>query len=118
MFQEALQKMVDRVPGGIAGILMGYDGISVAAYTRPEDPTDIQTVGMEVAHVVSQLRRAAESLMVGDLSEVSLKTEKLVVLLYALNAEYFLAFAVAPTGLFGKARHTLRMLAPTIRAEL
>ena len=36
----------------------------------------------------------------------------------ALNDEYFLAFAVRPTGNFGKARYVLRVLAPKFQAEL
>jgi hypothetical protein len=36
----------------------------------------------------------------------------------ALNEEYFLAFAVRPSGNFGKARYVLRVLAPKFQAEL
>jgi predicted regulator of Ras-like GTPase activity (Roadblock/LC7/MglB family) len=119
MFRETLQKLVERVDGGVASILMGFDGISVEAYTRPaEKDTDIQTVGMELAHVIGQMRRAAELLEVGKLSEIVMKAEKLVVLVQALNEEYFLAFAVSANGNFGKARYVLRMVAPQIQAEL
>jgi predicted regulator of Ras-like GTPase activity (Roadblock/LC7/MglB family) len=118
MFRESLQKLVERVDGGVAGILMGFDGISVEAYTKPTDSTDIQTVGMELAHVIGQVRRAAELLEVGKLGEVTLRAEKLTVIVRALNDEYFLAFAIRPSGSFGKARYVLRVLAPKIQAEL
>jgi predicted regulator of Ras-like GTPase activity (Roadblock/LC7/MglB family) len=123
MFRESIQKLVERVEGGVAGILMGFDGISVEAYTRPQpagegDPTDIQTVGMELAHVIGQVRRAAELLEVGGLSEVTIRADKLVVLVRALSDEYFLAFALRPDSSFGKARYALRVLAPKIQAEL
>jgi predicted regulator of Ras-like GTPase activity (Roadblock/LC7/MglB family) len=122
MFRASLQKLVERVEGGVAGILMGFDGISVESYTRPAQPgtdgTDIQTVGMELAHVIGQVRRAAELLEVGKLSEVMVRAEKLVVIVHALNEEYFLAFAIAPMGNFGKARYALRVVAPQIQAEL
>ncbi len=118
MFRESLQKMVDRVEGGVAGILMGFDGISVESYTNPSDPTDIQTVGMELAHVITQMRRAAESLDAGALTEITVKTEKLTLVVSALNSEYFVAFAIKPDANFGKARYVLRLLAPKFRAEL
>jgi predicted regulator of Ras-like GTPase activity (Roadblock/LC7/MglB family) len=118
MFRESLKKLVERVDGGVAGILMGFDGISVEAYTKPSDNTDIQTVGMELAHVIGQVRRAAELLEVGQLAEVTLRAEKLTVIVRALNDEYFLAFAISPSGSFGKARYVLRVLAPKIQAEL
>ncbi|MCG5055918.1 MAG: hypothetical protein KA712_23420 [Myxococcales bacterium] len=118
MFRETIQKVVDRVDGGLAGILMGFDGISVEAYTRPPATTDINTVGMEFAHVLTQVRRAAELLEVGGLQEVTLKTDELAVLVRVLDDEYFLACAMKPEGNLGKARYLLRISAPVIQAEL
>jgi predicted regulator of Ras-like GTPase activity (Roadblock/LC7/MglB family) len=118
MFRENLQKMVERVDGGVAGILMGFDGISVEAYARPGGGTDIQTVGMELAHVISQVRRAAEALEVGGLREVMVRADKLIVLVHVLNTEYFVACAIRPEANSGKARYLLRLLAPQIQSEL
>lgn len=118
MFRETIQKAVDRLDGGVAGILMGFDGISVESYTRGESATDIQTVGMELAHALTQVRKAAEQLEVGGLHEVTLRAENLVVLVQLLNEEYFVALAVRPDGNFGKARYLMRLLAPQIKSEL
>ncbi len=118
MFQESIQKMVDRCDGGVAGILMGFDGISVESYTRSDGGPDIQTVGMELAHVISQVRRAAELLEVGALHEVTVQAETLTVVVRALNEEYFLACALRPQGNLGKARYLMRLLAPQILLEL
>jgi predicted regulator of Ras-like GTPase activity (Roadblock/LC7/MglB family) len=73
---------------------------------------------MELAHVISQVKRAAELLDIGGLHEVTLRAERLIILVHALNDEYFLAFAVRPEGNSGKARHVLRVLVPKIQAEL
>jgi predicted regulator of Ras-like GTPase activity (Roadblock/LC7/MglB family) len=119
MFRDSLQSMVDRLAGGVAGILMGFDGIAVESYTKPgEDEVDIQTVGMELAHAVAQMRKAAEQLEVGGLRELTLKTDKLVVLVSVLSDEYFVACAVKPEASFGKARYLIRLLTPQIQAEL
>jgi predicted regulator of Ras-like GTPase activity (Roadblock/LC7/MglB family) len=118
MFRENIQKMVERVDGGVAGILMGFDGISVEAYARPDGSTDIQTVGMELAHVISQVRRATTALEVGGLREVMIRSEKLTVLVHVLNTEYFVACAIRPDANSGKARYLLRLLAPQIQSEL
>ena len=118
MFRENLQKMIDRVDGGVAGILMGFDGISVEAYARPGGSPDIQTVGMELAHVISQVRRAATALEVGGLREVMVRAENLVVLVHVLNHEYFVACTIKPEANAGKARYLLRLLAPQIQSEL
>ncbi len=119
MFRESLQGMVDRLAGGVAGILMGFDGIAVDAYTKSgEEAVDIQTVGMELAHAVVQMRKAAEHLDVGQVRELTLRADKLVVLVYLVTDEYFVACAVKPEASFGKARYLMRLLAPQIRAEL
>ncbi len=123
MFRESLQHMVDRLAGGVAGILMGFDGISVDSYTKAgddegQDGFDIQTAGMELAHAVGQVRKAAAQLDVGQLHELTLKADKLVVLVFLLNDEYFIACALKPESNFGKARYLMRLLAPQIRAEL
>src|SRR3954462_4959037 len=120
MFRENLQKMIDRVDGGVAGILMGFDGISVEAYARPASGAnpDIQTVGMELAHVISQVRRATQALEVGGLREVMVRAENLVVLVQVLNTEYLVACAIRPEANSGKARYLLRLLAPQIQSEL
>jgi predicted regulator of Ras-like GTPase activity (Roadblock/LC7/MglB family) len=119
MFRESLQRMVDRLSGGVAGILMGFDGISVESYTKEsESGVDIQTVGMELAHALVQMRKANDMLEVGALNEVTLKSDNLTILVSLLNAEYFVACAIRPEANFGQARYYLRMLAPQIRTEL
>lgn len=118
MFRETIQKVVDRVDGGLAGVLMGFDGISVEGYTHPRASTDINTVGMEVAHLLTQIRRAAELMEVGGLEEVTLKTEQLCVVARVVSDEYFVACALSPTANLGKARYLLRLCLPAIAAEL
>jgi len=119
MFRDSLQGMVDRLDGGVAGILMGFDGIAVDAYTKAgEEALDIQTVGMELAHAVVQMRKAAEQLDIGQVRELTLKADKLVILVYLVTDEYFINCAVKPESNFGKARYLLRLLAPQIQADL
>jgi predicted regulator of Ras-like GTPase activity (Roadblock/LC7/MglB family) len=119
MFRDTLQKMVDRLDGGVAGILMGLDGIAVDLYTREgQGDVDIQIVGMELAHAISQTRKAVERLDVGQTNEITIRTDKLLILVHVLSDEYFIAYAVRPDASSGKARYLMRLTAPQIRAEL
>ena len=97
---------------------MGFDGISVESYSRKDASADIQTVGMELAHVIAQTRRAAELLEVGGLREITMRADNLVVIVHVLNEEYFVACALRPEANFGKARYLLRLLVPQIQSEL
>jgi predicted regulator of Ras-like GTPase activity (Roadblock/LC7/MglB family) len=118
MFRENLTKLVDNVEGGVAGLLMGFDGIAVDAYAKPTGTVDIQTVGMEFSFILGQVRKAAEILEVGKVSEVVIRTEQVIILIRVLNNEYFLALALTPGGNFGKGRYLLRVVAPKMQAEL
>ena len=118
MFKEPLQKIVDNVEGGIAGLVMGFDGISVESYTRDGHKMDINTVGMEFSFILTQVRKAAEILDVGGMTEISIKAEKLTIVIRVLNSDYFLALALGPDGNFGKGRYLMRVVAPRLQAEL
>lgn len=118
MFREPLKKVVDNVDGGIAGLVMGFDGIAVESYTRDGQQMDINTVGMEFSFILSQVRKAAAVLEIGDVNEVTIKAEKLTIVIRVLNNEYFLALALTPEGNFGKGRYLMRVVAPKLQAEL
>lgn len=118
MFKEPLKKIVDNVEGGIAGLVMGFDGIAVDSYTREGHKMDINTVGMEFSFILTQVRKAAEILEVGGVGEIAIKAEKLTIVVRVLNSEYFLALALGPEGNFGKGRFLMRVVAPKLQAEL
>lgn len=119
MFRESIQKMIDRLdpPGGATGILMGFDGIAVESCARP-GVLDVQTMALELAHVISQVRRAANSARLGALAEMQILTEKLSVLIRLVSDDYFLVLGLGPECNVGKARYLLRLAAPEIRAAL
>ena len=118
MFRDSLRRIVDNVEGGVAGLLMGFDGISVETYTREGQAMDINTVGMEFSFILTQARKAAEILEVGPIRDVTIRAEKLTLVIHVLSHEYFVALALAPEGNFGKGRYLLRVAAPKLQREL
>ena len=120
-FRENIKKLVERLDGGVAAVLMGFDGISVDSFAKSGYDgalPDIQTLAMEFAHLIAQARRTLVSLDAGPLEEFTLRAEALTLVVRVLTQEYFIAFAVLPTGNIGKARYLLRMTAPALRADL
>jgi predicted regulator of Ras-like GTPase activity (Roadblock/LC7/MglB family) len=118
MFRENLMKIVDNVEGGLAGLLMGFDGIAIDSYAKNKQALDIQTVGMEFSYILTQVRKAAEILEVGSVQEIAIRTEQVTIIIRVLNQDYFLALALAPSGNFGKGRYMLRIVAPKLQSEL
>ena len=118
MFQDNLKRMVDDTQGGVAGLLMGFDGIAVDSYTAPGSGVDITTVGMEFSFILTQVRKAAEILEVGGVQEIAIRAEKLTILIRVVSVEYFVALAIGPDGNLGKGRYLMRLTAPKLQAEL
>jgi predicted regulator of Ras-like GTPase activity (Roadblock/LC7/MglB family) len=118
MFKEALQGVVDGVEGGMAGLLMDFEGIPLESYAKGESPFDIETVGAEVSVVVKAIQRASEMLDAGDTREVAFKSAKMVTLIRVLNENYFVAITMTPEGNLGKGRFLLRLAAPKLVEEL
>ena len=116
MFKSALQDVVDHVEGGMAALLMGFDGIAVEHYS-PEG-FDIETLGMEFSVVLNDARKAALALDAGVTDEVAFRAKKVTAVVRLLNDEYFLALALKPEGNLGKGRYLLRLVAPRVIKEL
>ena len=118
MFKEALQGVVEGTEGGIAGLLMDFEGIPLDSYTRPGAPFDIEVVGAEVSVVVKAIQRASEMIEAGETREVAFQSDKMTTLIRVINQTYFIAVAMEPEGNLGKGRYLLRVLAPKLAQEL
>ncbi len=118
MFKEVLKEVVDGTQGGIAGLLMGLDGIPVDQYIRDQDAVDVATVGSEYSVVLKSIKTAAQMLEVGSANEVAIQAERMTTVIRLLNEEYFVAVTLAPGGNVGKARFLLRTRGEKILAEL
>ncbi len=118
MFGEFLRKVVDNCGGGVGALVMGLDGIAVDRYIVDGEALDIDTIGMEFSFILTQIKKAAESLEVGGIQEISIKAEQLTIVIRMLTDEYFIAAALRADGNFGKARFLMRVVAPKLIQEL
>ena len=118
MFRDALRDVVEGVDGGLAGMVMDFEGIPLETFSLSTAPVDIEAVGIEASVLVKSIRRATEMLEAGDTSEVSIKSDRMVTLIRILNNTYFVALTLLPSGNLGKARYLLRTLAPRLLEEL
>lgn len=118
MFQEVLKEVVERTEGGVAGLLMGFDGIPIDQYIRNDSGASVETVGMEYSVILKEIKKAAEMLDAGAAQEVSIKAERLITVIRMVSDEYFVAMTLTPEGNLGKARFLLRTKAPVLAEEL
>ena len=118
MFKEALERLLAGLPGARSATVMGFDGIAIDSVDVDGATGQEQAAAVEVAAITSQLKRAAEGLGAGDVREVTLETDGLVTLLRPLTSEYLLAVTLGHEGFTGQARYRMRVLAPTLAADL
>ncbi len=120
MFQTLLQEVVDGVDGGLATLVMDFEGIAFDSYSKPNPPVefDIQTVGAEFSVVIKSIQRATEMLEAGVPAELTITAEKVVTVVRVVNETYFIAFTLLPDANIGKARYLLRTRMPTLQKEL
>src|SRR5512139_3148690 len=117
-FLTHLESVVNQVDGAVACSIMGFDGISVETHQKGsiDDDVDLQNTWVEFANVLSQAKNAAELLKTGDITELSINTDKVITLMRMVSPEYFLVLALKPDGNYGKARYVLRITAPRVKA--
>jgi len=118
MFAEILQTIVEETRGGAGAVLMGYDGIAIEQFFLPVDGLDLQLVAVEYANILKEIKRTAEILDSGFMEEVTIRTERFLVLVRVLNDDYFVALTLQRDGNFGKGRYLLMREAPNLRAAL
>ncbi len=118
-FRQHLEEVCQGVDGAVACSLMGVDGIEVETCVAGAPPDlDLKSLLVEYSGVLRTLRDAVGAHRAGDLSEVSVRTDRLVTVARLVSPDYFMAVALQPEGNQGKARYLLRIAAPKVKAEL
>ena len=119
MLADALNKIVEKTPGAAGAILMGFDGIAVMQTLAPGcEDVDIESAAMEFSFRFVELRRAAQSLDMGELTDITIKAERLAIVCRVLSEEYFVAIVLTDPTHLGKGRWMLRSTSSELVAEL
>jgi predicted regulator of Ras-like GTPase activity (Roadblock/LC7/MglB family) len=118
-FRTHLEQVISQVDGAIACSVMGFDGMAIDTQQVKEvEGLDLSAMLIEYGSILSQLKQAATSLQAGNVSEISINTERLITIARMLTPEYYVVLALTPEGNYGKGRYALRIAAPKVKAEL
>ena len=107
MFSKILQRIVEETGGGIGAVLMGYDGIAIDQFFSPDEELDLHMVVVEYSNVLKEIRKTAEILSLGEMEEISIRTDRFIIVIRMLNDDYFVALVIARDGNFGKGRYLM-----------
>lgn len=117
-FRAILKSIVEESCGGLGGVIMGYDGIAIDEYVSEGTGLDVQTLTIEYASVLKEIKRTVGVLKTGDLEEVSIISERCSVVVRGISDDFFVALVLTPEGNFGKARYLLKRAVPGFREAL
>ncbi len=106
-FQEILQDMVEK-SGGVAGTVMGKDGIAIQNYVKKGRSCDIEGIGVEFGKVLEDVIKVAETLQMGEVEEMSVSYVSSKLLIRLIKHDYFAVVALDSSGFTGKAKYELK----------
>jgi predicted regulator of Ras-like GTPase activity (Roadblock/LC7/MglB family) len=115
--KESLKKISEKVDDFIGIAIAAADGIIVEEH-RTDSSFDLTSVVAECGALWKTAEKASQSVELGSSQEMTIVTERAVVLVKKINPGYFLLLAVASEKNFGKGRFLLRMEADTLVEEL
>jgi predicted regulator of Ras-like GTPase activity (Roadblock/LC7/MglB family) len=119
MLKDHLKRIIESTPGSVGAILMGFDGIAVIQHLAEGcEGRDIESLSMEMSFRFMELRKAAEALDLGGVSDITIKMDGGTILCRVISDEYFVCVLLDDPGHFGKGRWALRSTAPAIKADL
>ena len=64
-------------------------------------------VVVEYSNVLKEIRKTAEILSLGEMEEISIRTDRFILVIRVLSSEYFVAMIINRDGNFGKARYLM-----------
>ena len=117
-YKKSLRSLTESVGGGLAAIIMGYDGIPIDEYLVGSTQFDLQLLAVEYSNLLRDIRRTVDLLENGAMEEVSIATDRLRVLVRVINDEFFLVLVITADGNFGKGRYLISREALKLKDEL
>jgi predicted regulator of Ras-like GTPase activity (Roadblock/LC7/MglB family) len=115
-FANALSKVAARVPEARVLMIIGTDGIPIERLVLQPDP-NLDTIAAEYTTLLRSSLSAASDTGLGDLSELSIITERTTTLMVGITRDYFLFALLSPGALVGRARFALRVAGAQLQRE-
>ncbi len=115
-FSDILKEVVNGTEGAMGALIVGLDGIPVEEFSV-NGGVDIQSMTVEYSALLKEIEKGSQAAHLGSTKEVTVITEKAMIMLRRLNEEYFFVLIIRPEGNFGKGRFLLRMSVPKLLRE-
>lgn len=116
-FTESLKKIADRIDDFLGIAVAGVDGIILEEY-KADPLLDLSSLVAEYSAFWRGVDKATASVDLGATHEMSILTDKTVIILKKINSDYFLLLATGSEKNFGKGRFLMRKEMAALAEEL
>lgn len=89
-FSDRLRRGVEKVPGAVAGSLVGLDGLEIATYALRE--IDSAVMDAELATTMSAALRSSNGMGAGKVRELVLTTDGMTAVARTIGSDFFVSF--------------------------
>ena len=114
VFADVLRDLTERVDGWVGLVVMGLDGIPIERLSI-DDSINFEALAAECTALLKTTRQASEEVGAGNLREIVITTENIVILAVAITEDYILLGAMRRGANHGLARYVMRRA--TLRLE-
>ena len=118
MFQQILDKLIERVPESLAATFNDRDGDPVCARTLQVSNEGLQLLGAYQHVVKRHLQEAVEEFDRGEVKQVAFATDQHWILMMGAMEHCTLVMVMQRDGLLGRARYYMEQAVEALNKEL
>lgn len=107
MFIETLKEIADRMPDVDCVLLMGKDGLPIEKVIRKKN-VNVETISAEFTALLRVTGQTSHEVNAGTLDESIILSDKMIVVMKSITAEYFLMMILPHDANLGRARFELK----------
>jgi len=109
VFKAALETILERTEGSLGALIMGTDGIAVEQVINATAlDRNLDVIATEVTSLVRAAQRMGRDVDLGGAREMMFAYDNAVIVVRALNSDYFIALALDADSQLGRGRFELR----------
>ncbi len=107
MFLETLKDIADKLENVHCILLMGMDGLPIEKVICDET-FNVEVLTAEFTTVIKVTNASTGEVEAGDLDEILILSDKMILLTKSITSEYFLLLVLPQDGNLGRARFELK----------
>jgi len=118
MFQQILDRLIERVPEALAATFNDHDGDPICSRSIRVSEEGLQMLGAYQHVVKRHLQQAIEEFDQGEIRQVAFATEQHWILMVGAKEQCVLVLVLQRDGLLGRARFYMEQAVEALNQEL